>query len=361
MSKTIFPVLIILFSTGLFAGEKDLSSLNIQARVTDELVDAALALLSSVDEGPTVIEKAVGYSRADLLALPADDNARLDWSYWPRERAGLKLQFMTKEQRAMVHDLLVTTLSSKGYNKLVNIMQLENVLAATEEIGFPRGVEDYVLVFFGRPAKDHPWAWRFEGHHISLNISIVPGKVAVTPSFLGAYPARIINGPLAGFRPIHLEEDLGRQLIRSLSENERKQAILAGEAPWDIVTGNLLKSPAKWDEWKTLLKPDGIPVKNLSPRHQQLIHRIITEIITTYRPEISSSYLEKIDVNELSFAWIGSLEKGAPHYYRLQGQDFVFEYDNSQNDGNHIHTVWRSRTGDFGEHLLGQHYLESHE
>ena len=226
--------------------------------------------------------------------------------------------------------------------------------------GVPRGLDDYTLAFFGKPSRKAPWAWRFEGHHVSLNISVVPGGVGVTPSFLGANPSEIRSGPLAGFRTLRSEEDLGRELVLSLDASQRAQAMLSGEAPRDILSGTLRKDRTEWDEWKAILKPDGIPVASLAVHQRALVKRILEEIITAYRPEISSEYLHTIDLNDLSFAWIGSLSPREPHYYRLQGTDFVFEYDNAQGGGNHIHTVWRSRSGDFGDDLLSRHYQSSH-
>ena len=322
-----------------------------QAGVSADMVEAAEALLATMDD-QAQRQQMLGISKEEKLLLSLEDETRRDWSYWPRPRAGLSLELMTAEQRTLTHDLLSSLLSAKGHLKVVQIMELEEVLGALEEGGLPRAVEDYFLVFFGTPSVTAPWAWRFEGHHVSLSVTVVSGGVTVTPSFLGANPAEIRNGALAGFRVLRAEEDLGRQLVLSLDAAQRARAVVSGDAPRDIFSGNLRKERSDWDTWRTALRPEGIAVSDLNESQRILVQRIIDEVITTYRPEVSTVYLQGIDLHDLSFAWMGSLERRSPHYYRLQGGDFVFEFDNSQNGGNHIHTVWRSPTRDFGDDLL---------
>jgi len=337
-----------------------------RAQVREDMTHAASLLWSSISGEASRVENLVRYSRQDLLSLSLHDEARRDWVYWPRERVGLPLQLMSAEQRVMVQDLLTSILSASGYLKVVHIMQLEQILAVLEDLGLPRGVHHYVIALFGRPSMVEPWAWRFEGHHVSLSVTVSPDGVRVTPSFLGADPAETITGPLAGFRPLHAEEDLGRQLIRSMSQTQQAQAILSAVAPQDIFSTNLdmgrsrNKDRSIWDDWRNTLKPEGISVSSLGQGQQKLVRRILEEVVTRYRPEISMAYLESVNLKKLSFAWMGSLEKRSPHYYRIQGVDFVFEYDNVQDGGNHIHSVWRSLTGDFGDDILGQHYRLSH-
>ena len=330
-----------------------------QAAVSTDMVEAAEALLATMDD-EAQRQQMLRISKEENLLLSLEDEARKDWSYWPRPRAGLSLALMTAKQRTLTHDLLSSLLSAKGHLKVVQIMELEEVLGALEAVGLPRAVEDYFLVFFGMPSVNAPWAWRFEGHHVSLSVTVVPGGVTVTPSFLGANPAEIRSGALAGFRVLRAEEDLGRQLVLSLDVAHRARAVVSGDAPRDIFSGNLRKEQSDWDAWRTALRPEGIAVSDLSESQRILVRRIIDEVITTYRPEISTVYLQGIDLDNLRFAWMGSLERRSPHYYRLQGGDFVFEFDNSQGGGNHIHTVWRSLTRDFGADLLGDHYRRSH-
>ena len=260
----------------------------------------------------------------------------------------------------LVHDFLQASLSAVGYLKTVHVMQTEEILSLWEDIGLPRGNEKYWLVFFGTPSMDEPWGWRFEGHHVSLNVSVAPGSVRVTPTFLGADPAEVPQGPQAGFRPHAAVEDLGRSLILSMNGSQQEIAILSDEAPREIFATNLGRPRDEWDAWKQALQPEGIAVADLGPEQRHMVQRLLNEVVTTYRPEISEAYLNTIDVDGLSFAWMGSTQRREPHYYRLQGADFVFEYDNVQDNANHVHTVWRSKSGDFGDDLLSEHYQSAH-
>ncbi|MBN1238580.1 MAG: DUF3500 domain-containing protein [Gammaproteobacteria bacterium] len=326
----------------------------------ERIVAAAQALVATVESGPGPVERVVGYDRRAGLLLPFDDPAKEQWAYWPTARAGLPLELMTAGQRALAHDLLRAVLSSKGHAKIVNIMQLEEILKKLDDVGLPRDVGHYAVVIFGVPSTEEPWAWRFEGHHVSLSVTVTPDGIAVTPSFLGANPGEIRSGPLAGYRVLATEEDLARELVRSLTDAQRERAVLSAEAPSDIMTGNIGKARSDWDAWRTALEPEGIPVAALNEMQRHWVRRILDEVMTTYRPEISEGYLRGVDVDSLSFAWLGSVERGAPHYYRLQGPDFLFEFDNVQNDGNHVHSVWRSKAGDFGADLLATHYQAFH-
>jgi hypothetical protein len=266
-------------------------------------------------------------------------------------------------------------LSNRGYHKLLNIMQLENVLQPNSGTGFPRGMEDYSVTLFGEPSDAEPWAWRFEGHHISLSITVVPGQgFTVTPTFLGADPADVGFGPLAGVRVLRVEQDLGLQLVNSLRPEQLRTATVPGtpeynriggftypnDTPWDIIAATILRDRSDWNSWKTELQPDGIAFRDLSGAQQALLLGILDEIFTTYRPEIADVYRESLDLDGLRFAWIGGLRKGEAHYYRIQTRDFLFEFDNVQGNANHIHEVWRSRAGDFGEDLLRRHRAAAH-
>ena len=336
------------------------------AELAAVMTAAASALLESIRGDPEFSEVLRGYSMEDHLLLAPDSPEKRNWTYWPTERAGLKLDLMHTKHRALTQELMWTLLSAKGYYKILNIMQLENVLAATSGTGFPRGIEDYTVTLFGEPSAEVSWAWRLEGHHVSLNVAVAPdGRVSVTPTMLGADPAEIGFGPLAGVRVLRVEEDVGRALIESLSEEQRAVAILAGDraynakhgytypydAPWDLYASNILKPRDEWDDWKAVLRPDGIAFGDLDGAQQAMLLEILDEVFSTYRPEVAEGYRRSLDLDALRFAWIGGLRKGEPHYYRVQAGDFLFEYDNVQGGGNHVHEVWRSRSGDFGDGL----------
>ena len=337
---------------------------------------AARALLDSVRGDPEFSERLRGYSMEDKLLLTLNDGRRQQWQYWPPEnRSGLNIDLMLPKHRALMHELLWTILSANGYHKLLNIMQLENYLQATSNGGFPRGIEDYSVTFFGEPSDTLPWAWRFEGHHVSMSFTIVPNYgFTVTPTFLGTDPAEVPAGPMSGVRVLRQEEDLGRQLMTSLSESQRKTATLPGDpefntkagfkyaydAPWDLYASNILKAREQWDDWKTELKPMGIAFTSMTTSQQAALLALLDEVFATYRPQVAATYKASLDLDAIKFAWIGGLKKNEPHYYRIQGSDFLFEYDNVQGNGNHVHEVWRSKAGDFGDDLLAKHYLTEH-
>lgn len=336
---------------------------------------AARALLDAVRGDPEFSERLRSYSMEDRLLLTLDSPERESWAYWPTERSGLSLDLMHSKHRALTHELLWLLLSNRGYHKLLNIMQLENVLQATSGTGFPRGIEEYSVTLFGEPSDTAPWAWRFEGHHISLSITVAPGLgFTVTPTFLGADPADVQLGPLAGLRVLRVEEDLGLQLASSLTPAQQRLAVVPGtpewnraggftypnDVPWDIIAAPILRDRSDWGSWKTELQPDGIPFGDLDGAQQATLLAILDEIFTTYRPEIAEVYRSSLDLEGLRFAWIGGMKKGEPHYYRIQTRDFLFELDNVQGNANHIHEVWRSRAGDFGEDLLRRHRAAAH-
>ncbi len=331
-----------------------------QAVVTAEMVAAADALLATIDSDARR-QRMLGISKSDFLQMSLQDDARKDWSYWPRPRSGLSIELMTPDQRTLTHVLLSTLLSADGHMKVVHIMHLEEILSSLEDVGLPRGVEKYFLSFFGSPTLIAPWAWRFEGHHVSLSVTVAPDNVTVTPSFFGADPAETLIGPLAGFRPLRDEEDIARDLVMSLNESQRAGAIISAEAPMDIFATNANKDRSAWEAWRTALRPEGLSVSDMDESQRVLVQRLIDEVILRYRPEISDAYLQRIDLDELTFAWMGSVERRAQYYYRLQGGDFMFELDNAQSNGNHIHSVWRSPTDDFGDDLLADHYRLSHQ
>lgn len=339
----------------LAAGAAPAQSLDADG-VRGDMVAAAAALADSVEGGPGPIEDMIALDKSAELRLPLDDGERRNWQFWPTTRVGLELALMSAEQRRLTQDLLAAVLSSQGYLKVAHIMQLERILGMLDRGGLPRSVGHYKLVLFGQPAPDAPWAWRFEGHHVSLSVTVAPGGVSVTPSFFGSNPAEVESGPLAGFRVLGAQEDLARELVTSLEPAERERAIVSGQAPAEIFTANMGKAREQWDAWRTTLEPAGLPVAEMNEVQQHWVARIVDEAVANYRDEVAADYRARIDVQALHFAWMGSTARGEPHYFRLQGPAFVFEYDNVQNDGNHVHSVWRDKEGDFGASLLEAHY-----
>lgn len=321
---------------------------------------AADRIARSVAGAPGRLETMLQFDKSAELLFQLDDEQRQNWQFWPTARVGLPLELMSAEQRRATHDLLSSVLSSRGYLKAVHIMQLEQILDMLDEAGLPRAVDHYRLVLFGTPSLEAPWAWRFEGHHVSLSVTVAPQGVRVTPSFLGSNPAQVVGGPLAGFRVHGILEDLARDLVNSLSGPQRATAVVSERAPGEIFTANMRKERDQWEAWRQTLNPEGVDVSALNEMQQRWVGLILDEVIGNYRPAIAHAYRAGIDLDSLKFAWMGSTERGEPHYFRLQGPDFMFEYDNVQNGGNHVHSVWRSKTMDFGEDVLGDHYRASH-
>ena len=280
------------------------------------------------------------------------DAERLNWHFIPRERRGLPLKEMSESQRALARRLLEAGLGQRGYLKANTIMELELVLREMGGNPAMRDPELYYFSIFGTPGPGQPWGWRAEGHHLSLNFTIAHDTaVATAPSFLGANPAEVRTGSRRGLRALAAEEDLARELVTSLDAAQRATAIIATEAPRDIITGNAGQVDP--------LSPVGIPITQLRANQSALLLRLLDEYLGRMTPELAAArraQLERTDFARVTFAWAGSIERGAPHYYRVQGPSFLIEYDNTQNSANHIHSVWRDFAGDFGRDLLREHY-----
>ena len=250
-------------------------------------------------------------------------------------------------------------MSNRGYIQTQTIMSLEAILNEMEQGKGPvRDPELYFFSIFGDPAaKDstEPWGWRVEGHHLSLNFTIVGGKGVVGgPTFLGTNPGEVRQGPRKGLRVLGDEEELGRQLVKMLKEDQRSRAVLPGDAPKDILSYVAKKADP--------LKPEGLLVADMTPEQKEQLVKIVALYAERLRPELAAQDLAKIlkaGVEKVGFTWAGGFERGEPHYYRIQGPTFLLEYDNTQNNANHVHSVWRDFDGDFGEDLLRKHYEQA--
>ncbi len=284
--------------------------------------------------------------------IPMTDKERLNWHLIPRERRGLPLKEMNHAQRHLAHGLLSAALSHRGYLQATTIMSLEQVLLELEGGRGPvRDPELYFFTVFGDPDPKRPWGWRIEGHHLSLNFTMAGDELAVTPSVMGANPAEVRQGPRAGLRVLATEEDLGRALVKSLDPSQRQQCVFSETAPPDFILGPERRAAA--------LEPKGLQASQMTEPQRDLLRRLVDSYLGRARPELVTAQREAVKANadtELWFAWAGSLEAGKGSYYRVQGRTFVLEFDNTQNNANHIHTLWRDLNGDFGEDLLRRHY-----
>jgi hypothetical protein len=289
--------------------------------------------------------------------LPFDDLSKTQWHYlpgsmWPRE--GIKIADLSEDQKTLLHELLQTSLSKTGYTKTVKIMDLENVLLELSGDPVMRDPGKYAVAFYGNPENDSLWAWSFEGHHISLNFTVLNGLPQIAPRFFGANPATIPSGSRKGERTLIQEEDLGLELIRSLNDKQRDIAIFQNESFFDIVTAN--------SEEVSPLNPVGIKFKELNNSQQLVFLHLIDLYLSAMPPELARERMKSIsneEVGEMRFGWAGATVLGEGHYYRIQGKSFLIEFDNTQNNANHIHTVWRDFEGDFGRDLIREHYQHS--
>lgn len=285
-----------------------------------------------------------------------DDPERENWHFVPKARKGLPIGELRGDQVHLAYGLLASALSQEGMRKATAIMSLEKVLRELENGAEHRNTVNYFISIFGEPGTPKPWGWRFEGHHLSFNFTVTPGApVSVTPTFLGANPGELKSGPRAGLRVLAHEEDYARELVRSLTPEQRKAAIIDVKAPADIITGAERRvSP---------LSPPGIPSSALTESQRALLWRIAGEYIDRFRPDLTGRISERLrsgSQDGLTFAWTGGTGPGEGHYYRIQNAEFVLEYDNTQNGALHPHTVWRDFGNDFGTDILRRHYEAEH-
>jgi hypothetical protein len=290
----------------------------------------------------------------EKAAFAFDSEERLRWHFIPNEsfaRKGLTIKEMSEPQRTLAHALIKTGLSARGYLTATAIMELETVLRAMEHGERARDHEAYFLSVFGTPGDRRAWGWRFEGHHLSIRFDVVGARTtASSPAFFGANPAEVREGPQKGLRVLGAEEDAGRALLDALDDGQRKVAIIQTDAPDEIVTSNALKVDP--------LAPIGLKASAMTPDQRQKLSQLIDVYAGLMAADVAAERMERLrkaGLENIAFAWAGETARGRKHYYRLQGPTFLVEYDNAQNDGNHIHTVWRDFDGDFGRDLLREH------
>jgi len=267
-------------------------------------------------------------------------------------RNGVTIRDMTDEQRSRAHDLLSSGLSQRGYLTATTVMSLEAVLAEIESGGrFDRSPELYFFSIFGTPGSSGAWAWRVEGHHMSLHFTVLDGKaVATSPNFFGSNPAQVTSGPKAGLRALREREEAARALVKALNGSQRSTAIVAAEAPDDILTGADLSIDP--------LSPVGIRASALTDSQRELLMGIIDAYTSIMADDIAAERMTEVHsagLGDIGFAWAGGTDRGDQHYYRVQGPTFLIEYDSTQGGGNHVHAVWRDFDNDFGRDLLREH------
>ncbi|HVN06206.1 MAG TPA: DUF3500 domain-containing protein [Bryobacteraceae bacterium] len=285
-----------------------------------------------------------------------EEEERQNWHYVPIERKGLALRDMTPSQKHLASALLSAGLSQQGFIKAETVMSLEEVLRVLEHgTGPERDPEKYYFSIFGKPSADGTWGYRVEGHHLSQNYTVVGGHIAAAPSFFGANPAEVLDGPRRGLRTLAAEEDLGRAVIQSLDPSQRGIAIVDAKAYGEILTAQSRQAALKG-------QPSGLQASQLTSKQFDLLMALMEEYAHNMPEQIAQAREEQIRKagKDIYFAWAGGIQKGDPHYYRVQTASFLIEYDDTQNNANHIHSVWRDFDGDFGLDLLKLHYQSSH-
>jgi hypothetical protein len=307
------------------------------------MVAAATALLDALD----------GAGRERAL-IPFDDPRRLQWTYLPGERFGLPLRAMDGAQRLLAHRLLRTALSLPALAQAVTITAWETVLEAVERRDDGRRDPGaYHVTVFDAPSPSGRWAWRFEGHHLSVSVTLRgETPVAATPLFLGANPARVSFEGGGALRPLGVEEDLARELLAALDPERRAHAVIGAEPPWDILTGTGVTAGG--------LPVQGVAAPDLDGDPRELLRRLARLYVARLDPALGALFAGVEDDHTLRFAWAGSLEPGLPHYYRLHGERILVEYDNRQDGANHVHTVVRDPRGDLSVDPMRAHLAAAH-
>ena len=290
----------------------------------------------------------------ELAAHPfADDAARRWIEYRPEPRPGACIADMSRDGRKAAHRLLSTGLSEHAYAQAMMIIALEEVLDRQEGWQRHRHSNDYWVNVFGDPDGDAPWSWRFEGHHLSVTMTIRGDEVSPAPVFLGANPARVSYGGQPVSRPLPGEEDLARQLLTTLDPAQRAVAVVSDQAPHDIRSATRPRVEER-------IEPVGIAVSRLGQEPRMLLDQLVTLYLDRLPAELAAREAARVNAGELYFAWQGPATPGVRHYYRIQGDDLLIEYDNTTENGNHQHTVLRRPRSDFGDDVLAAHLSQAH-
>jgi len=319
-----------------------------QSQGVPELTATTHAFLASLDE-----------AQASRARFDFNDEERLNWHFIPRERNGLPIKDMQPHQQALVHSMLSAALGYEGVMRATTIMSLEDVLRQIEGPNgrFNRDPEMYFISIFGEPSDSGLWAWRLEGHHLAVNVTMDDGEIlAATPTFMGSNPAEVMDGPRAGLRALGEVEDRGRELLMALDAGQRSTAVISEEAPRDIITGNTLEASIDGDA-------AGLAASAMNATQQSMLRQIIEEYtgrMAQAAEDNTWSAIEDAGFGNVYFAWAGSDQRHEGHYYRVEGPTFLIEYDNTQNENNHVHSVFRDFRNDFGGDPLRAHYEAYH-
>jgi len=313
------------------------------ADVPEEMVASATRFLAALTSD----------QRSKALFPNFGDDERKNWAFIPKARKGLPLKEMTPAQRALALGIVSTGLSQHGFLKAMTVISLEDILNELEQGKGPvRDAELYFVSVFGEPARGRAWGWRFEGHHLALNYTVTAaGKVSMTPSFFGSNPAKVLAGIRTGLRTLDGEEDEGRKLVKMFKPHQLKVVVIDTAAPKDILSESFRTA--------SRLSPPGLGWGEMSKEQRDQLKKLVRVYLFRNRPEIAERDWKRLEAagwRSVHFGWAGGFEPGQAHYYRVQSDTFLLEYDNIQNNNNHIHSVWRDFSNDFGLDLLKEHY-----
>ncbi|MES2881181.1 MAG: DUF3500 domain-containing protein [Bacteroidota bacterium] len=293
------------------------------------------------------------------ILLPFYNLSGHNWHFFPASQSnpdGVAMKALDENQKQKLVGLLQAYLSTKGYDKTKNIMDLEYVLKELNPSQTNRIPENYFVSIYGTPHTDSAWGWSFQGHHLALNFTVVKNKIAFAPFFFGTNPAEIKEGPKKGTRVIKEEEEIAFELVNTFSKAQLQKAMIQQKAFDEIITVNATRVKA--------LPQAGIAITDLTPYQKNILNKLIGAYLSSMPKELAAMRLKKMekeDLNAIYFGWAGAIKTGEGHYYRIQGKTFLVEFDNTQNNANHIHTVWRDFNGDFGRDLLNEHYKTAHQ
>jgi hypothetical protein len=315
-------------------------------RAREPMAEAALAFLESI-----------GPARHDRVVFPFDGDERADWHFVPRSRPGITLKDLKAEQRTLVFALLATALSDQGIRKVEGVIRLEGILGEISGNTWFRDPENYAIAIFGDASGTAPWGWRFEGYHLSLSVTVVPGQgFAVTPAFFGANPAEVPKRHSHdGLRVLKREHELAFALVGGLSAEQRSTAILQPDSFGDILTG-----PGRED---SLRRPQGLALSAMNTVQRSQVFDLVEAYVRNMRAAVAEQEMRDLrdaGLEKLHFAWAGGATPDTPHYYRLHGPTVIIEYDNTQNGANHAHSVWHDPRNGLGRDLLRRHHEKDH-
>ena len=313
---------------------------------TARVVSAANAFLSSLDDA----------QRQRAVFAFDDEKQRAQWSNLPITivpRSGIKFAEMTPAQRTAAMNLLSTVLSKRGFEKVQQIVNADELLRVNERSNAMFGKDLYFFSFLGTPSEKTPWMLQFGGHHLGLNITVVGTQGVLTPSMVGAQPAMYtVDGKT--IRPMGQESDKAHALINNLDNAQRAKAIL-GYRVADLVLG-----PGQDGK---VIQPEGLKASEMNARQKSMLLDLISEWSAIVHESAGDARMVEIKaaIDETWFAWSGPTEveagKNGAAYYRIQGPKLVIEYAPQQMGGNpgmHIHSMYRDPTNDYGRKPAGR-------